>query len=181
MGAPHSSIFKFVYGLSREIRKEEVGKLPQDQMHNISDNLEELEDHDIVRDGDFALDERARSINLTDQGSVKIEERLQDMLVKDTSLFDYDNMEILHHVNQALKAHYILGENALVDFISFRGEDDTYRMLAVVINQGEFSFFEYEALEIISSMVMELREIVQDEGAEDEDSSRAATRKNQCL
>ena len=70
----YHQINKFVYGLSREIRKEEVGKLPQDQMHNISDNLEELEDHDIVRDGDFALDERARSINLTDQGSVKIEE-----------------------------------------------------------------------------------------------------------
>ena len=103
----YHQINKFVYGLSREIRKEEVGKLPQDQMHNISDNLEELEDHDIVRDGDFALDERARSINLPAQGSVKIEERLQDMLVKDTSLFDYDNMEILHHVNQALKAHYM--------------------------------------------------------------------------
>ncbi|MDG1177097.1 MAG: CHAT domain-containing protein [SAR324 cluster bacterium] len=67
-----------------------------------------------------------------------------------------------------------LGENAFVDFISFRGEDDTYRMLAVVINQGEFSFFEYEDLEIISSMVMELREIVQDEGAEDEDVKSVA-------
>ena len=43
----YHQINKFVYGLSREIRKEEVGKLPQDQMHNISDNLEELEDHDI--------------------------------------------------------------------------------------------------------------------------------------
>ena len=116
----YHQINKFVYGLSREIRKEEVGKLPQDQMHNISDNLEELEDHDIVRDGDFALDERARSINLTDQGSVKIEERLQDMLVKDTSLFDYDNMEILHHVNQALKAHYMFNKD--VDYVVQEGQ-----------------------------------------------------------
>ncbi|MEZ7974332.1 MAG: CHAT domain-containing protein [SAR324 cluster bacterium] len=67
-----------------------------------------------------------------------------------------------------------LGENALVDFISFRGEDDSYRLLAVVVNQGEFSFVEYEDLEIISSMVMELREIVQDEGAEDEDIKSVA-------
>ena len=103
----YHQINKYVYGLSREIRKEEVGKLPQNQMHNIAENLVELEDHDIVREGDYALDERARSINLTDNGSVKIEGRLQDMLVKDTSLFDYENMEILHHVNQALKAHYL--------------------------------------------------------------------------
>ena len=68
----YHQINKFVYGLSREIRKEEVGKLPQNQMHNIAENLEELEDHDIVREGDYALDERARSINLTDKGSVKI-------------------------------------------------------------------------------------------------------------
>ncbi|HBD28689.1 MAG TPA: preprotein translocase subunit SecA, partial [Deltaproteobacteria bacterium] len=116
----YHQINKFVYGLSREIRKEEVGKLPQDQMHNIAENLEELEDHDIVRDGDYALDERARSINLTDQGSVKIEGRLRDQLVKDTSLFDYENMEILHHVNQALKAHYLFKND--VDYVVQEGQ-----------------------------------------------------------
>ena len=116
----YHQINKFVYGLSREIRKEEVGKLPQDQMHNIAENLEELEDHDIVRDGDYGLDERARSINLTDQGSVKIEGRLRDQLVKDTSLFDYENMEILHHVNQALKAHYLFKND--VDYVVQEGQ-----------------------------------------------------------
>ncbi len=116
----YHQINKFVYGLSREIRKEEVGKLPQDQMHNLSENMEELEDHDIVREGDYALDERARSINLTDNGSVKIEGRLQDLLVKDTSLFDYENMEILHHVNQALKAHYLFNKD--VDYVVQDGQ-----------------------------------------------------------
>ena len=116
----YHQINKFVYGLSREIRKEEVGKLPQNQMHNIADNLEELEDHDIVREGDYALDERARSINLTDKGSVKIEGRLQDQLVKDTGLFDYENMEILHHVNQALKAHYMFNND--VDYVVQDGQ-----------------------------------------------------------
>ena len=116
----YHQINKFVYGLSREIRKEEVGKLPQNQMHNIAENLEELEDHDIVREGDYALDERARSINLTDKGSVKIEGRLQDLLVKDTSLFDYENMEILHHVNQALKAHYMFNND--VDYVVQDGQ-----------------------------------------------------------
>ena len=111
----YHQINKFVYGLTREIRKEEVGKLPQDQMHNIPSNLDEVEDHEIVRDGDYALDERARSINLTDQGSVKIEKRLADLLVDGTSLFDYENMEILHHVNQALKAHYMFNKD--VDYV----------------------------------------------------------------
>ena len=67
-----------------------------------------------------------------------------------------------------------MGENAMVDFMSFRGEDDSLRMLAVVVNAGEFSFVEYEDLELISAIVMELREIVQDEGAEDEDIKSVA-------
>jgi len=116
----YHQINKFVYGLSREIRKEEVGKLPQNQTHNLAENLEELEDHEIVRDGDYALDERSRSINLTDQGSVKIEKRLEDLLVKDTSLFDYENIEILHHVNQALKAHYMFNKD--VDYVVQDGQ-----------------------------------------------------------
>ncbi|GIT04362.1 MAG: hypothetical protein CM1200mP28_16210 [Deltaproteobacteria bacterium] len=61
-----------------------------------------------------------RSINLTDKGSVKIEGRLQDQLVKDTSLFDYENMEILHHVNQALKAHYMFNND--VDYVVQDGQ-----------------------------------------------------------
>ncbi|GIT62972.1 MAG: hypothetical protein Ct9H300mP21_05180 [Pseudomonadota bacterium] len=73
-----------------------------------------------MRDGDYALDERARSINLTDQGSVKIEGRLRDQLVKDTSLFDYENMETLHHVNQALKAHYLFKND--VDYVVQEGQ-----------------------------------------------------------
>ena len=67
-----------------------------------------------------------------------------------------------------------MGENALVDFISFRGDDESLRILAVVINKGEFNIIEYEDLELISIMVMELREIVQDEGAEDEDVKSVA-------
>ena len=108
-------INKFVYGLKREIRKEEVGKLKKDEQYGIAENLEELEDHDVVREGDYALDEKARSINLTDNGSVKMEERLGDMLVENTSLFDYENIEVLHHINQALKAHYLFRRD--VDYV----------------------------------------------------------------
>ncbi|MEE3122188.1 MAG: preprotein translocase subunit SecA, partial [SAR324 cluster bacterium] len=108
-------INKLVYGLEREIRKEEVGKLPLEENHGIAENLEELEDHDVVREGDYGLDEKARSINLTDRGSVKMEERLGGMLVEDTGLFDYENIELLHHINQALKAHYLFKRD--VDYV----------------------------------------------------------------
>ena len=52
--------------------------------------------------------------------------------------------------------------------------DDTLRLLAIVVNEGEISFVEYEDLEIIRELIMEVREIVQDEGAEDEDIKSVA-------
>jgi len=67
-----------------------------------------------------------------------------------------------------------IGANAMVDFISFRGEDDTLRLVAIVANGGVVSYVEYEDLEIIRELIMEVREIVQDEGAEDEDIKSVA-------
>ena len=49
---------------------------------------------------DYLLDEEARSAALTDEGISKIEERLEI-----ENLYDAQNVEMLHHVNQALKAH----------------------------------------------------------------------------
>jgi preprotein translocase subunit SecA len=109
-----------VHGLSREIRKEEVGKLPAEEAHGIVEDWEMREDHEVVRDGDYALEERSRGISLTEQGSEKIEARLGSHLKLETSLFDYENMEILHHVNQALKAHYVFKRD--VDYVVQEGQ-----------------------------------------------------------
>jgi preprotein translocase subunit SecA len=109
-----------VHGLHREIRKEEVGKLPPEQMHGIAENWQELEDHEVVRTGDYSLDEKARSISLTEKGSEQVESRLGDMLKAETSLFDYENIELLHHVNQALKAHYLFRRD--VDYVVQEGK-----------------------------------------------------------
>ena len=67
-----------------------------------------------------------------------------------------------------------IGENAIVDFMSFRGADETLRLLAIIVNDGVISYVEYEDLEIIRELIMEVREIVQDEGAEDEDIKSVA-------
>ena len=51
---------------------------------------------------DYAVDEKSRAVNLTDDGVDRIEQKLGI-----DNLYDPHNMEILHHVNQALKAHTI--------------------------------------------------------------------------
>jgi preprotein translocase subunit SecA len=49
---------------------------------------------------DYTVDEKARVVNLTDSGVDRVEERLGI-----ENLFDAQNMEVLHHVNQSLRAH----------------------------------------------------------------------------
>ena len=49
---------------------------------------------------DYILDEKSKSVNLTDEGNTKVEQRLGI-----DNLYDPHNMVILHHVNQSLKAH----------------------------------------------------------------------------
>ena len=67
-----------------------------------------------------------------------------------------------------------LDESALVDFLTYRKKDDSLALLAVVANQEGLNVIQYEDLEMIQAIIMELREIIQDEGAEDEDVKSVA-------
>ena len=49
-----------------------------------------------------------------------MEERVKHLLQPNTSLFDYENMEVLHHINQALKAHYVFRRD--VDYVVQKGQ-----------------------------------------------------------
>jgi preprotein translocase subunit SecA len=51
---------------------------------------------------DFIVDEKGKSVTLTDDGISKIEAKLGV-----DNLYDPANMEVLHHVSQSLKAHYL--------------------------------------------------------------------------
>ena len=53
----------------------------------------------LKRDEDFVADEKSHTATLTDTGVDKVEQRL-----KLGNLYDVENIEILHHVHQALKA-----------------------------------------------------------------------------
>ncbi|MDD3313076.1 preprotein translocase subunit SecA [Pseudodesulfovibrio sp.] len=59
------------------------------------------EDKETLPDGDFVLDEKAKSATLTDAGVEKVE-RLLDV----DNLFDPKHVALQHHVLQALKAHH---------------------------------------------------------------------------
>jgi len=54
---------------------------------------------------DFELDEKQRQVALTDAGNEKFEQLLEAAGVMKGSLYDIENVTIVHHVNQALKAH----------------------------------------------------------------------------
>ncbi len=65
---------------------------------------EESEDKDGVKHttGDFLIDEKAHTAALTEEGVVKVEK-----LLGIENLYDMDNMELLHGVNQGLRAHHL--------------------------------------------------------------------------
>jgi preprotein translocase subunit SecA len=54
------------------------------------------------KDTDFIVDEKGHSVTMTEEGVDRVEASLQV-----NNLFDPANIDFLHHVNQALKAHYL--------------------------------------------------------------------------
>ncbi|MEM8935911.1 MAG: preprotein translocase subunit SecA [Pseudomonadota bacterium] len=61
-----------------------------------------------LEDDDFEIDEKQRSVVLTEEGNEKVEDLLKEAdLLEGDSLYDAVNISVVHHVNQALKAHKI--------------------------------------------------------------------------
>ncbi|WP_349358417.1 preprotein translocase subunit SecA [Stappia sp.] len=56
--------------------------------------------------GDFELDEKQRSATFTEAGNEKLETLLREAdLLKGDGLYDVENVSVVHHLQQALKAH----------------------------------------------------------------------------
>ncbi len=64
---------------------------------------------DEVVDGDFVVDEKTRQVELTDSGHEKIEGLLvsKGMLGEGEDLYSATNLNLLHQVQSALRAHYL--------------------------------------------------------------------------
>jgi len=70
---------------------------------------------------DYEVDEKQRTVNLTEGGMEKMESRLRDeKLLKSDSLYDIENVSVVHHVNQALRAHKLFQRDK--DYIVRNGE-----------------------------------------------------------
>jgi preprotein translocase subunit SecA len=79
---------------------------------------------------DYEVDEKQRTATFTEEGAEKMEELLRSAnLLKGEHLYDIENVAIVHHVNNALKAHtlfqrdrdYIVRNNEIVIIDEFTG------------------------------------------------------------
>ena len=74
----------------------------------------------LVKD-DFELDEKQRTVNLTEKGNDHVEELLQNSaLLHEGGMYDAANVTLVHHINQALRAHKLFTRDK--DYIVRNGE-----------------------------------------------------------
>ena len=69
----------------------------------------------LRKEKDYTIDEKSRTVVLTEEGVARVEKNL-----KVQNLFEPRNIELLHHVNQALKAHTLFKRD--VDYLVKEGQ-----------------------------------------------------------
>ncbi len=83
-----------------------------------------------LKAGDYEKDEKSRAVTFTEQGNVHIEELLREVgLLEEGTLYDIQNVSLVHHANQALRAHtmferdtdYIVKDNQVIIIDEFTG------------------------------------------------------------
>ncbi|MEK7238154.1 MAG: preprotein translocase subunit SecA, partial [Nitrospirota bacterium] len=78
----------------------------------------------LKKETDYTVDEKTRTATLTEEGNIKVEN-----LLGAGNLYDPSNIELVHHVNQALRAHvlfksdvdYIVKDNEVIIVDEFTG------------------------------------------------------------
>ncbi len=80
--------------------------------------------------GDYEHDEKARSVILTEDGTEKVERLLEGAgLLEGDNLYDFENTQVVHHLNQALRANvgfkrdtdYIVKDGKVIIIDEFTG------------------------------------------------------------
>ena len=75
----------------------------------------------MLTEDDYEIDEKQRSATFTEEGTEKLENLLREAdLLKGESLYDVENVAIVHHINNALKAHRLFTRDK--DYIVRNGE-----------------------------------------------------------
>jgi len=79
---------------------------------------------------DYSHDEKQRAITLTEEGTERVERMLEEAgLLHGSNLYDFENTQVVHHVNQALRANkmfrrdidYIVKDGKVVIIDEFTG------------------------------------------------------------
>jgi preprotein translocase subunit SecA len=59
-----------------------------------------------LQESDYEIDEKSKTVGFSEDGTENIEKVLEEAgLLKGTNLYDVENVTIVHHLNQALRAH----------------------------------------------------------------------------
>ncbi|MFZ9181367.1 MAG: preprotein translocase subunit SecA [Rickettsiales bacterium] len=115
---------------------------------NDNSKLYELVNNLILKlnNDDFVLEEKERNVFLNDNGIEKIEKILQDtnQISANSSLYDPHNIALVHHINQALKAHklfkneidYIVKDGSVIIIDEFTGRMQEGRRFSEGLHQA---------------------------------------------
>jgi preprotein translocase subunit SecA len=97
-----------------EPHKVKTGKTIKDKDGNLVD--------EVIQDkGDYDLDEKSRQVSLTEAGNEHMTQLLKAAgILESGDLYDTENITIVHHVNQALKAHKLFHKDK--DYIVKNGQ-----------------------------------------------------------
>lgn len=100
---------------------------PTDSSAEVCQQVNEIVQHlDLQTEedgpGDFSLDEKSKQAHLTEDGHEKAEELLakQGMLSEGGTLYDLNNISLLHHLNSAIRANHLFHKD--VDYVVNDGE-----------------------------------------------------------
>jgi preprotein translocase subunit SecA len=92
---------------------------PSDDKSDLYVAIDKIIPH--IGHGDFDLDEKQRGVSLTEQGNERVEQLLRERgLLTEGSLYEAANVTLVHHVNQALRAHKLFARDK--DYIVRNGE-----------------------------------------------------------
>ncbi len=98
-----------------------------------------------LEEADYELEEKHKSVVLTEQGQEHVEELLKEHgLLENGNMYDMQNIGLVHHVNQALRAHklfaadkdYIVKDNKVILIDEFTGRMMDGRRLSEGLHQA---------------------------------------------
>ena len=106
-----------------------VKQLKKGRILNEEEAMNPLMKEEIQEEGDYILDEKAKSVVLTQEGITKAEK-----FFSIENLSDPENLELQHHINNALKANYnmhldkdyVINEGEIVIVDEFTDAGDNY-------------------------------------------------------